>query len=139
MAPIVRPPTVTEAEETRWTTVRMRATAPLKRCPTSGRSRATIGVVRGAPLRRGRGTQLPGRIQARVEQMPRRDVANRLEHRLLDARMLALQLHQHPFGALALQSQIAARRAAAADDRQLALFRIGARFGFAHVHERPDD
>ena len=52
--------------------------------------------------------------------------------------MLALELHQQALGALALQSQIAARRTTAADDRQPALLRICPRFLFAHVHQRPD-
>ena len=82
--------------------------------------------------------QLGRRVEPRVEQMPRRDVAERLQHRLLDAGMLDLELHQQPLGALPLQAEIAARRTAAADDRQLALLRVRPRFVFADVDERPD-
>ena len=61
------------------------------------------------------------RVEPCVEQMARRHVGERLEHRLLHAGMLGFELHEQPLGALALQAQIAAGRAAAADDRQLAL------------------
>src|SRR5262249_24562719 len=80
-----------------------------------------------------------GWIESRVEQVARRDVAERLQHGVLDARMLALELHQETLGALALEAEIAARRTTAADDRQLALFRVRARFVFPYVHQRPDD
>src|SRR5216110_1280720 len=71
--------------------------------------------------------------------MPRRYVAECLQHRLLHAGMFALQLHQQPLRALALQSEIAAGRAAAPDNRQLARFRVGAGFLLSNVDERPDD
>ena len=63
-------------------------------------------------------------IQAAVEQMARHDVAERFQHRLLDAGMLALEIHDQPLDALALQAEIAAGRTAAADDRQLAFLRV---------------
>ena len=50
--------------------------------------------------------------------MPRHDVAERLQHRLLDAGMLALQVEDQPLDPLPLKAEIAAGRAAAADDRQ---------------------
>src|SRR5207248_2342505 len=64
--------------------------------------------------------EIGGRVQPRVEQMARRDVGERLQHRLLDAGMLALELGEEPLGALPLQAEVAARRAATADNRQLA-------------------
>src|SRR5207253_11392460 len=76
---------------------------------------------------------------ARIEQVSRRDVAERLQHRLLHARMLALELHEQPLGTLALEPEVAARRTAAADDRQLTGLRVRARFVLADVHQRPDD
>src|SRR5207249_17457 len=89
----------------------------------SGRPRSRV--------RRGNARHELGRwIQPRIEQMPRLDVAERLEHRALDAGMLALELHQQPFRALTLQSEIAARGTAAADDRQVALSRVRTRFVF---------
>ena len=59
-------------------------------------------------------------------------LAERLEHRGLDVGMLALELHDQALDALALQAQVAAGRAAAADDRQIVLPRVGARLGFGH-------
>ena len=53
--------------------------------------------------------------------------------------MLALELHDQPLDALALQAEIAARRATAADNRQLVLARVGAGLGFGHVNERAND
>src|SRR5436190_4249275 len=80
-----------------------------------------------------------GRIEPRVEQVPGRDVAERFQHRLLHARMLDLELHDQLFRALTLQPEIAARRTAAADDRQLALLRVQPRLILADVHERAND
>ena len=53
--------------------------------------------------------------------------------------MLALELHEQPFGALPLEAEIATRGTATADDRQLGFLAVRPRFVFAHVHERPDD
>jgi len=47
------------------------------------------------------------RIQARIEQMSWRHVPQRLQHRLLHARMFALELHQQALRPLTLQAQIA--------------------------------
>ena len=38
--------------------------------------------------------------------------------------MLALEIHQQPLDALPLQAEVAARRTAAADDRQLGFLRV---------------
>src|SRR4029453_10440290 len=83
--------------------------------------------------------QLAARIETRVEQMARHEVAERLEHRLLHAGMLLFQIENQALHALALQAEVAARRTAAADDRQLALLSVEARLGLLHVDQRPDD
>ena len=44
--------------------------------------------------------------------------------------------HDQPLDALPLQAQVAAGRATAADDRQLAFLAVGARLGFGDVDER---
>ena len=80
--------------------------------------------------------KLRRRIQAGVEQMPRRDVAQRLEHRLLDARMLDLEIHQQPLDPLALKAEIAAGRTAAADDRQLRFLGVRPRLVLADIDQR---
>jgi hypothetical protein len=51
--------------------------------------------------------------------MPRGDIAERLQHRLLDAGVLAFELHQQPLRPLPLQPEVAAGRTAAPDNRQL--------------------
>ncbi len=79
-----------------------------------------------------------GRVEPPVEQMARRDVGQRLEQRGLHARVLAFELHQHPLDALALQRQVAAGRAAAADDGQRRRLRVRARLFLEHVGQRPD-
>src|SRR5688572_3563815 len=79
------------------------------------------------------------RIEARVEQMPRHHVAERLEHRLLDARVLDLEIHDQSLDALALQAEIAACRTAAADDRQLDFLAVQPRLVLADVRERTND
>ena len=53
--------------------------------------------------------------------------------------MFAFELDDQALDALALQAQIATRRAAAADDRQLALLAVLPRLVLAHVDERTDD
>ena len=87
----------------------------------------------------GAGTQIGRRIEARVEQMSRGDIAERFEHGGLDAWMLELEIHQQLLDPLALQSQVAARRTAAADDRQLRFLGVRASFVLADIHQRPDD
>ncbi len=52
--------------------------------------------------------------------------------------MLALEVHDQPFDALALQAEIAARRTAAADHRQRRFLGVGAGVGLLHVDHRPD-
>src|SRR5687767_11544777 len=61
------------------------------------------------------------RIEAAIEQMTRPDIRQRLDHRVLDLGMLDLQLRDQPLDSLALQAEVAAGRAAAADDRQRSL------------------
>src|SRR5262245_20634433 len=53
--------------------------------------------------------------------------------------MFGFELHDQALCTLALQPEVSARRAAAADDRELALLGIGARFVFSHVDERPNN
>src|SRR5207249_422721 len=79
------------------------------------------------------------RLRLYAEEMTGNDVAERAEHRAFDVRMLDLELGDQALDALSLQAQVAARRAAAADDRQAALACVGARIALADVHERPDD
>jgi hypothetical protein len=67
------------------------------------------------------------------------DVAERLEHRLLHAGMLLLQVENQALHALSLQAEVAARRTAAADNGQLALLRVETSLGFLYVDQRPDD
>ena len=74
-----------------------------------------------APSGERRVAQFRQRVQPPVEQVPAGDVAERAHHRVLDLRVLDLELRDEPLDALALQAQIAAGRTAAADDRQLAL------------------
>ena len=62
-------------------------------------------------------TQFPAWVEARVEQVSRHHVPECLEHRLLDAGMLDFEIHDEPLDALGAD-QVAACRAAAADDRQ---------------------
>src|SRR5262245_21927267 len=73
---------------------------------------------------RNSGAKLGGWIQPRVQQVARRDVGQGLQHGLLDAWVLDLELHDESFRTLALQGQITARWTAAADNRQLALLGI---------------
>src|SRR5215471_21360070 len=70
--------------------------------------------------------------------MTRLDVPEGLEHRILDAGVLPLELHQHPLRPLTLQPEIAACGTAAADDRQLALFGVRTGLVLANEYQRPD-
>ena len=119
---------------TRWTTAliisRLRARGSASRLATR-----LVLAVRDAIA----STISADRVQPRVQQMPRRDIGQRLQHRILHAHVLALEVHQQLLDALALQAQIAARRATAADDRQLHRRRVIAAVGLAHIHERPND
>ena len=47
--------------------------------------------------------ELAARIQPRIEQMPRHHITKRLEHRLLDAGVLLLEVEDQALDALALQ------------------------------------
>ena len=67
-------------------------------------------------------------MESPVEQVAGVDVAEGAQHRVLDLGMLDLELGDEALDALALQAQVAASRAAAADDRQLRRLRVGARF-----------
>ena len=107
----------TRASVTRWTTARTLLLPDLD----EGWSAFVLEPERDAVA------QLAARIQARVEEVPRHDVAERLQHRLLDARVFLLEIEDQPLDALPLQAEVAARRAAAADDRQLALLRVYSR------------
>ncbi len=97
--------------DARWTT------GAHQRRSASRRARVGRGASRPA-VERAAG-RAAGGIEATIEQMARHDVAERLQHRALDARVLALELDDQALDALPLQAEIAARRTAAADDRQL--------------------
>jgi hypothetical protein len=73
------------------------------------------------------GHRIPQRLQARVEQVARDDVAERGDHRRLDVGVFDLELGDESLDALALQAEVAAGRAAAADDGQARLLGVGAR------------
>ncbi len=81
--------------------------------------------------------QVGWRVEAHVEQMSGSDVAKGLEHRLFDARMLTLQVHEETLDALPLQAEVSARRTAAADNRQPTRLGIRTCFLFPDVNERP--
>src|SRR5688572_9888084 len=83
--------------------------------------------------------KLAARVEPRVEEVARHDVAERLEHRLLDARMLAFEVENEPLHALPLQAQIAAGRTAAADDGQPDFLAVETRLVLTHVDEGPND
>ena len=68
----------------------------------------------------------------------RRDVLQRLDHRALDARMLALEIHQQALDTLALQAEVTAGGTAASDDGKSAFLRVRPSFFFADVDEWPD-
>src|SRR5262249_44417868 len=70
------------------------------------------------------GAQLGGRGETGVAQMPRGAGGQRLEPRLPDPGMPALELHDQLLRALPLQAQVAARGTATADDRQLTFLRV---------------
>src|SRR5688572_27161522 len=114
ISPVTRSPTRTRAEVTRWTTAR-----------TSVADLNEVGCRAFVfELQRDGVAQLAARIQAGVEKMAGHDVAEGLQHRLLHAGMLALEVENQPLHALALQAEIAAGGATAADDGQLALLRV---------------
>src|SRR5262249_17373398 len=56
-----------------------------------------------------------------------------------DVGMLDFELRDQALHPLALETQISARRAAAADDRQPGLLRVRACLGLEHVNERAND
>ena len=83
--------------------------------------------------------QFPAWVQPQVEEVPRLDVAQRLQHRVLHARVLDLEVHEEALHPLPLQAQVAAGRTAAADDRQRALLGVEACLVLTDVDQRPDD
>src|SRR5262249_16346032 len=82
------------------------------------------------------GSQVSRRVQPRIEEGARGDVSERLQHRVLHARMLHLEIHEQLLDSLPLQSQIAARGTATPDNRQLALFGVRTSLVLAHEHQR---
>src|ERR1043165_3467018 len=86
----------------------------------------------GEPERRAV-AQFPTGVETCVEQVARHDVAERLQHRLLHPGVLLFEIENQPLHALSLQAEAAAGRAAATNDRQLALLRVEASLGFLHV------
>src|ERR1043165_4363977 len=127
ISPTTRPALRTRASVTRCTTART-----LLPDLQEGRRRFVRHAQRGAVA------QLAAWIETRIEEMPRHDVAERLEHRLLDAGVLLLDIEDQALDALALQAEVTAGRAATADDRQLTLFRVEPRLGFLDVNQWPD-
>jgi hypothetical protein len=61
--------------------------------------------------------QLAAWIEAPIEKVPRHDVAQCFQHRMLDTGMLAFQVENKPLYTLPLKAQIPACRAAATDYR----------------------
>src|SRR5690349_16199423 len=118
MTPVTRSPTSTRALVTRCTTAR-----------TSGRADLNQ-VLMGLFFKPHRHAvaQLAARVQAGVEQVARHDIAQRLQHRLLDARVLDLEIHDQPLDALPLQAEVAAGGTTAPDDLEVPLLRVQASF-----------
>ena len=88
---------------------------------------------------RGAIAQFPARVETGVEQVARHDVGQRLEHGVLDAGVLDLEVGDQPLDALPLEAEVAAGRAAAADDRQLPLLRVQPRLGLVYIDKRAND
>src|SRR4051794_21864238 len=130
ISPVTRSPTSTRARVTRCTTAR---TSVLDLDQGLRRAALFFEAQRDAVA------QLAARVQPRVEQVPFLDVTERLEHRLLDAGVLALEVEDQALDALPLQAQIAARRTAAADDRQGAFLGVEPRLVLADVGQRTND
>ena len=90
------------AEVTRWTTARIDGSGPgLGAGPTAetasaGISGTSAGHRRSSSWVATLSRSSPRGIEAPVEQVARHDVAERLEHRVLDGRMLELELHDQP-------------------------------------------
>jgi hypothetical protein len=78
------------------------------------------------------------RIEPPIEQVPGHHVAQRANHRRLHVRVLALELEDQSFDALSLETQIAASRTTAANDREIVLARVGTGFCLGCVNEWPD-
>src|SRR5688572_15802405 len=93
ISPVTRSPTRTRASDTRCTTART--------------SVLDLDQAGGGPFifeTKGHGvSQLAAGIEPEIEQVPRHHVAERLEHRLLDAGMLAFEVEDQPLDALPLQ------------------------------------
>src|SRR5687768_541663 len=81
ISPVTRSPTRTRAPVTRWTTAR---TLMLNLDQTA--DAAFVLETKGDGV-----AQFAARIQAQIEQVARHHVAERLEHRLLGARVLAFE------------------------------------------------
>src|SRR6188474_1377048 len=111
ISPVTRSSTVTRAEVTRCATA-------LNKVPSRGPVEQQGDE---AGLRCDALGDLANRIQPSIQQVARHHVAERLDHRRLHVRMLALELDNQPLDALPLQAEIAAGRATAADDGELAL------------------
>src|SRR5690349_15549796 len=86
ISPVTRSPTRTQARDTRWTTARTSVLDLNQRLAAALVFEAQRHAV----------AELAARIEPLVEQVPRHHVAERLQHRLLHAGMLHLEVHDQP-------------------------------------------
>ena len=97
-----------------------------------------IGAFLVEPQRRAV-AQLAARVEARVEQCRGMTLPSAFSIDCLTPGVLALEIDDQPLDALALQAEVAARRTAAADDRQPDFLAVQPRLVLADVDQRPDD
>ena len=71
--------------------------------------------------------------------MPWHNVSERLQHRVLHAGMLRLEIEQQAFQVLTLQAPVSADRTAAANDWKLLFPGICTSLVLIHINERTDD
>ena len=81
-------------------------------------------------------SELATRIESLIEQMPGHHIAKRLQHRLLDTRMLDFQIHDEPLDPLTLEAEVAAGGAATADDWQADFLAVHPRLVFTDIRKR---
>src|SRR5688500_18842286 len=100
ISPTIRPSSRTRPDVTRWTPARLRS-LPLTvhRFPSrSQRGHADLMQSRDVLLF----NDFRGGLQARIEKVARRHVRKGLEHRILHADVVTLEIHEQLFDALAL-------------------------------------
>ena len=117
--------TMTDAAVTRWITALIVEKGRVSRRANRKHTRAVERLRSEIPWRSFHNTsQLRGRIESTVEEVSRRDVAERLQHRLLHTGVFDFEFGQQLLHTLPLKSQVSARRAAAADDGQVPFLRV---------------